>query len=323
MITIDPLVVRQIPDDAFPTRQDPSDPRFGDVILRDPEEADGATGVVLVGVPQDIGVRLNGGRPGAAAGPDAIRSRLYRLAAWDAERETRIEPGFLLDAGDIVCSDDLEEVHERLATITNTIITAGKVPVILGGGHDITYGAFCGVHRELGKLGAFNFDAHLDVRPADRGRNSGTSFRMLIEEKKIDIERFVEFGIQPFANAVAHAEWFRGQGGTIRTLETIRRMGLDDALSGTLAVASAKKQPYYATIDLDAVRAADAPGVSAPSPDGFTAGDLMTVARALGDDRLCVAMDVAEMNPEYDRDEATARLAAHAVARFVSGVARR
>ena len=329
MLSINPLTMTPIAKNAYPTRNDPEDPRFGEVIIRhengeeSDRQVDETTGVVLLGVPQDLGVCRNGGRAGAAGGPDAIRQRLYRLATWDAEVGRSIEPGFIADPGDITCGEDLEEIHDRLTTVTGAIIGSGKVPVIIGGGHDITYGAFCGVFNELGPLGAFNFDAHLDVRPATKGRNSGTSFRMLIEEEKIDVTRFVEFGIQPFANAAAHAAWFTEQGGTIRTLETIRRIGLDESLAGTLAVTREQNRPYYATLDLDAVRAAEAPGVSAPSPDGFSAAELLTVARALGSDPWCVALDIAEMNPEYDQDAATARLAAAAIARFAIGVAAR
>jgi len=318
-----PLQLHAPNEKLFYSRNDPDDPRLGDVVIAPegkltgvPEEAR----VVILGVPQDVGVKRNLGRVGAAGGPEAIRRALYRLAAWDAERKRSIPKGFLCDLGDIDCSGELEDIHRRLSDVVEEIVRQKRVPVVIGGGHDITYGAFCGVHRVHGTLGAFNFDAHLDVRPADSGSHSGTSFRMLIDEEKIDTTRCIQFGIQPFANAAAHAEWFEGSGGVIRTLETIRRVGITGSLSATLRVARSGRLPYYATLDLDAVRAAEAPGVSAPMPDGFEAADLMATARALGADPWCVALDVAEMNPEYDQDGMTARLAAHAIARFVSEV---
>lgn len=318
-----PLHLHAPDDSLFYSRNDPDDPRLGDVVVKpigEEYEIPEGVGIVILGVPQDLGVTRNRGRAGAAGGPEAIRRALYRLAAYDLERKRSIPQGYLCDIGDIDCSGDLEDVHGRLSGVVAELTRQRLVPVVLGGGHDITYGAFGGVHEAYGKLGAFNFDAHLDVRPPGPERNSGTSFRMLIDEGKVDTARCVEFGIQPFANAKAHVEWFESRGGRIRTLETIRRVGITSSLEAALRVARSGRRPYYGTLDLDGVRAAEAPGVSAPMPDGFEGGDLMAAARALGADPYCVALDIAEMNPDYDQDGMTARLAAHAVARFISGV---
>lgn len=323
-----PLLLHRPDPSLFFSNGNPEDSRFGDVTARpagdlveDPVGAiPDSVRAVIVGVPQDLGVQRNGGRVGAAGGPEAIRKRLYRLTPYDAERDREVPKGYLYDLGDIDCGCELEGVHRRLADIVQAIAASDRIPIVIGGGHDITYGAFCGTHAVHGTLGVFNFDAHLDVRPPSPARNSGTSFRMLIDEERVDTARAIQFGIQAFANARAHMEWFRGVGGTIRTLETIRRVGVERSLSATLRVAHRGSSKYYGTLDLDGVRAAEAPGVSAPMPDGFTAADLMATARALGEDRYCVALDIAEMNPTYDRDEITARLAAHAIARFVSGM---
>ena len=67
-------------------------------------------------------------------------------------------------------------------------------------------------------------------------------------------------------------------------------------------------------------RCVHAPGVSATMPDGFTAAELLAAARALGADRSVAALDIVEVNPRFDRDNLTAKLAAHAAIRFVAGV---
>ena len=326
-----PLLLHRPSSSLFFSSNNPDDPRLGDITGR-PDEVptDDPVGAipdevraVLLGVPQDEGVRRNGGRVGAAAGPEAIRRRFYRLAAYDVERNREIPSRFLWDLGDIDCGGELEEVHRRLSDLVDEIIAAGRVPIVLGGGHDITYGALDGAHAACGELGFFNFDAHLDVRPPLPQRNSGTSFRMLIDEGKVDTSRAVQFGIQPFANARAHVEWFTGAGGTISTLEGIRHVGTEAALSEALRIAGRDSTRYYGTLDLDGVRGAEAPGVSAPMPDGFAGADLLAAARALGEDPCCVALDIAEMNPTYDRDELTARLAATAIAGFLGGMLER
>ena len=307
--------------DVFFSRNDPDDPRLGDVVRREPDEFPGTAKVVLVGVPQDIGVGRNHGRRGAAEAPDRVRAMLYRLAAFCTELRCAIPDGFVFDAGDVDCSGELEDIHAQLEAVVRQICSAGLIPVVIGGGHDITYAAASGAYGVYGTLGMFNFDAHLDVRPPIPQRNSGTSFRMLIEEERLDPQRFVEFGIQPFANARKHIEWLEECGGTIRTLDAVREAGVKNALTEALRIATGTEdRPVYGTLDIDGVRSADAPGVSAPSPDGLSAADLLAAARMLGAQPDCVALDVVEVNPVFDTDNRTAKLAAHAIARFLAGV---
>ncbi len=296
---------------------------MGDIVARGIENVPESARVALVGVPQDIGIERNGGRPGAADAPDAIRAMFYRLTPYDAATSRSVPEGFLVDMGNIRCDGGLEEIHERLATVTAAICRAGLLPLVLGGGHDITYASACGVHQVHGQLGAFNFDAHLDVRPPIPLRNSGTSFRMLIDEGKLAPESFVEFGIQSFANAESHVRWLHDAGGTIMTLGEIRELGYDQALARALAIGSPLSSPLYATLDIDGVRAAEAPGVSATMPDGFSSTELLAAARRLGRRSSTVALDIAEMNPRFDRDNITAKLAAHAAMQFVMGVVER
>jgi formimidoylglutamase len=296
---------------------------MGDLTARHPHPFPGNARVALIGVPQDIGVERNGGRPGARQAPDAIRRMLYRMTPYDIETGRSIPPGILFDLGNINCHGELEEIHDRLTEATTIVRRAGLIPLVLGGGHDITYAAASGVHAVDGPLGVLNFDAHLDVRPPNPHRNSGTSFRMLLEEGTIVAGHFAEFGIQSFANAGEHVEWLRSSGGRIISLEEIRARAFDKSLSTAYLIASSDVAAVYGTLDIDGVRAADAPGVSATMPDGFTAAELLATARLLGRKPQTIALDIVEVNPVFDRDGITAKLAAHAALRFIAGVAER
>jgi formimidoylglutamase len=307
----------------FFTKNDPADPRMGDLASRDPAEFPAQARVALVGVPQHIGVERNGGRVGAAEAPDAIRAMLYRLTPYDLATGHSIPNGFLFDMGNIRCDGELEEIHDRLSEVVRGVCAAGVIPLVLGGGHDTTYAAASGVHAVHGPLGLLNLDAHLDVRPPNPLRNSGTSFRMLIEEGKLVANSFVEFGIQGFANAEEHIRWLVRQGGRIITLDEIRARGFSKMLSTAYLIASSGVERLYGTLDIDGVRAADAPGVSATMPDGFSGAELLEAARLLGRRPSTAALDIVEVNPRYDRDNLTAKLAAHAVMRFIAGVRER
>src|SRR5690242_7500160 len=114
------------PDDA-PKR--PDDPRLGEVIERwrgDPEALQPGR-AVLVGFPQDEGVRRNGGRPGAAEAPREVRRRLARLTPWDGSCDVSLADPPPLDLGDVRIGGSLEEAQEALGAVVGAILASGAV----------------------------------------------------------------------------------------------------------------------------------------------------------------------------------------------------
>ena len=181
--------------DAWSTRLDPvvplrpSPPRADDLRLGDYVEfwSGGPSPLrpgrpVLIGFPQDAGVRRNAGRPGAAGAPLAIRRWLYRLTPWDAITGADLTRINLLDLGNVRSGDDVEASQAALAAVVAAVRTAGGLPVVLGGGHETAYGCFLGHVAVAPAVAIVNIDAHLDVRPTLDGRgHSGSSFRQALE----------------------------------------------------------------------------------------------------------------------------------------------
>src|SRR5205085_9502595 len=129
------------------------------------------------------GVRRNGGRPGAAEAPAAIREALFRLTpdAEHADAFTRLLQS-TCDLGDIVVSRDLEADQERLAAVLAPHLARGAIAIILGGGHETAYGHFLGHAQAQRRVAILNWDAHPDVRPVeDNQGHSGTPFRQALE----------------------------------------------------------------------------------------------------------------------------------------------
>jgi formiminoglutamase len=71
-------------------------------------------------------------------------------------------------------------------------------------------------------------------------------------------------------------------------------------------------------IDLDVVRAADSPGVSAPNPTGLTAEEIVQVAGIAGRDPRTRVFEISELNPSYDLDLRSSRLAAILIWTFLA-----
>lgn len=104
----------------------------------------GGKGLAILGFASDEGVRRNGGRTGAAQGPEAIRQASANLAV-------HFEAGFtLVDAGTICCAGrDLELAQEQLAVAVAEILGQGYRPLLWGGGHEMMYAHYCGIRKFL------------------------------------------------------------------------------------------------------------------------------------------------------------------------------
>ncbi|MFM8568233.1 MAG: formimidoylglutamase [Candidatus Kapaibacterium sp.] len=303
---------------------DRHDVRFADRVLCAHDHAPGdLVAVAILGVPQDLGVQRNGGRTGAAEAPRAIREHFARLTVSSGPNELPPER-MILDAGDIKCEGcSLEQIQERQFEVVSTLLSIAETVIVLGGGHDIAYPNGRALAARSESIGIVNVDAHLDVRPmiehdGQHLSHSGSPFRQLLESADVGIPDgcFTEFGIQPFVAAAHHVRYVQDSGHHVMMLEDVRSAGIDTAFGHALRSAAAAES-IYCSFDLDAVASAYAPGVSAPATDGFTAENVIKMARLAAAHPSCRLLDIVEANPRYDVDARTMRLAAQMMAHAV------
>ena len=275
---------------------------------------------VLLGFACDEGVRRNGGRPGAIEGPASIRQALAKQAFHLAKP--------VYEAGDINCRGrDLETAQAHLGAEVSQILFRGGSPVLIGGGHEIAWGCHQGLREHLGEaasaLGIINLDAHFDLRDPAAGGNSGTPFRQIAEwcETHGTPFHYLVLGINPAANTKALFDYARLR--DVRWIEDrfcteARFPALQEAIHEFVASLDC----LYLTVCLDAFCASQAPGVSAPGVPGISPAigialiHFIKRACAAANTRLLL-MDIAEMNPRYDRDDITARLAARLIHEYL------
>ncbi len=276
------------------------------------------SGVALLGVCCDEGVRRNQGRPGARRAPVALRKALAGQA-WHLRRP-------LYDAGNLHIEEQrLEALSEEQADRVAGLLDAGHTPLLLGGGHEIAFGSFLGLARHLADrgpatIGIINFDAHFDLREAAEA-SSGTPFRQIADycaEQGLAFN-YACLGVSETANTQALFMRAAELGALYLQDRDITPWSLP-AVQQKLADFMRPLDALYLSIDLDVLPAATAPGVSAPAPRGVSL-ELLEVlleqVREQAGDRLRVA-DIAEYNPDLDSDGRTARVAArlcHLIAR--------
>lgn len=302
----------------FFTQKDKNDPRMGEVVHTD-EERYSTADIVILGYANDDGITRNESRQGAQDAPDAIRREFYRLTTFNIKKH-------VIDLGDLRSGNSLEESHEIMTSIVEQVLRDGKRIIILGGGGDISYAngrAMADVYGTEWWIGV-NVDSRLDVRIANE-RNNSTQFRQLIEEKRLDPAYFYEVGFQSHFCSPIYYEYIRSLQVHRISLELLRsRAQADIELKEQIRqkfIGHSSSLNTFFSFDMQAVRMADAPGTTAPSPLGLTASEFIQLVKYAASLANTKIVEFNEVNPHFDVDNRTARLVAIGMHRFCSGVA--
>ncbi len=295
------------------------DPRIIDLLgSKCNSEADAK--VALIGFPSDLGVRRNKGRAGARLAPSAIRELLFSLrpdvTCFDAFCALLSQT---IDLGDIPITEDTDKDHARLGEEVERLLSQGVVPIILGGGHDTSFGHFLGYARAKRSVSVCNWDAHADVkRKVDGERHSGSPFRDAFEHESGLLQHYTVAGLFRHNISLENYEYLKRMSNSVFWNDQVDT----DSLSSIYATLPGD---YFATFDLDALDPAYAPGVSARSPasGGMKPEAWLQAARIAGADVRCTSFDIVELNPRFDQDDHTIRLAAFTVWHFLLGLVER
>jgi formiminoglutamase len=202
--------------------------------------------------------------------------------------------------------------------------------VVVGGGHDHAYGEVLGLARAVAakdreaRVAVVNIDAHADVRPHHGEPHSGTPFRRILAESatRVAAASMVQWGLQRACNATAHLQFLHQQGARVVYWEDID--GSETvAAQGLIAILRELADGHAGlslSVDMDAFAQAVSPGVSAPSPLGVPAGAVVRAAAVLGGLTAATQLGIYELNPRFDQDGASSRLAARIAWSFVTGL---
>lgn len=240
------------------------------------DEIPGSTArFVLLGIPEDIGVRANQGIAGTATAWKPALNALLNI------QSTPFFSGEeLLVLGDFQFSDTGEKNTDRLQQkvaeiddivypVIQKIIESGKTPVVIGGGHNNAYPIIKGTSKASnGPIDVVNVDAHADLRPAN-GRHSGNAFSYAIEDGFLT--RYGIFGLHENYNNNEILQ-------TIKSNHHIYPVFFDELLKSDQPIVSVwhsllKKAGPLTGLELDLDSIADVLS-SAASPSGFSLNEI-------------------------------------------------
>lgn len=261
--------------------------------------------VALIGFESDEGVRRNQGRTGAAAAPDILRKALANMASHSGHHQ-------LVDIGNLRAGSDLEAAQQALHDTVLACQRQQMRTLVFGGGHDTAFGHGSGVLDAFPdeSVAIINLDAHLDLRHAPQA-TSGTPFRQLALHCASQQREFHYTCIGASRAANTAALWAEAARRNVTVIDDITALTqFQEVVMAEIARLIASHQRIYLTIDLDVLPAAEMPAVSAPAALGIPLIMLLQIIAPLCKSGKLQAVDLVELNPQFDRDGQGARTAA-------------
>ena len=270
---------------------------------------------VLFGIPEDIGVMANHGRIGTASAYESALKSLVNI-----QHNKFCKGNSLLLLGQLDVTEEMamavdlklsnkehkkqlfklvEKIDKEVSHIIHQIIKAGKIPIVIGGGHNNAYGNIKGLALAKGKpVNAINFDAHTDFRILE-GRHSGNGFSYAYEEGFLKnyfvlglhesfVSKSVFNTIKELHNRVRYVSY--------EEIEVRKTKNYSSQLEEALTFI--KTEPFGVELDLDAI-----PNVysSAMTMTGFSVQQAREYIHYFGKHKNASYLHICEGAPDLDQ----------------------
>ena len=254
--------------------------------------------LVLFGAPFDSTTSY---RPGTRYGSSAIRHESFGLETYSPYQDEDLTDYNVFDAGDLeLCFGSAEAALADIEATAKEILSDNKFPLLLGGEHLITLGAFRATLLKYPELHVIHFDAHTDLRDDYLGAKLSHACVIRRCHDLIGDGRIHQFCIrsgerEEFRFAKEHTDLHKFNfNGLKETIETIGNA------------------PVYFTIDLDCLDPSAFPGTGTPEAGGVSFLELIDAIETVCKTNV-VAADVNELSPMLDASGASTALACKVV----------
>ena len=269
-----------------------------------PDLDDNQFDVALIGVLED---RNSINNKGTAKAPDFFRRKLYELN--EGNYATRI-----VDLGNIKSGHQVSDTYVALKLVVAELIRKNIVPVIIGGGQDLTYPQFMAYEELQQKVDLLVIDSHFDLDESlddTIETNSASYLNKIFSHQPNFLFNFSNIGYQTF---------FVDQ----ESLKVMDKLYFDVHRLGDFTNSVSTAEPIIRnanmiSFDISAIRSSDAVGNGNASPNGFYGEDACQIARYAGMNDKLSSIGFYEYNPDHDPKGQTAMLLSQMIWYFIDG----
>lgn len=235
---------------------------------------------------------------------DSIRIALYGLfpGNWDTP---------IADLGDILQGESIEDTYFALRTTLSILIEKKVIPIILGGGQDLTYSNYRAYDTFSPMVNIVNVDSNFDLGDASQPIKNNSYFGNIITEKPYNLFNYSTIGYQTYFNSQEEID--------LMDKLYFEAYRLGEISKNIHLVEPVMRDAHIVSIDLKSVRASEVSAKQKHSPNGFDGKEICSIARYAGISNKVSSFGVYEYRPSKD-DTATSMLVAQILWYFIEGI---
>ena len=285
--------------------------------------------VGILGVPLGYGASM----AGVDMGPAALRVARLKQRIVALGYAVRDLGDLRIERPEVIPEEDdslkyLEQINaacEQLADQVEEILTAGQLPLVLGGDHSIAIGSFAGVasyfRKQEQSIGLIWFDAHADMNTPEStpsGNIHGMPLAALLGYGTPQLTDIAGFSPKLDPRLCAHVgardidsgerELIRKLGMRFFTMREIDERGMNTCMDEAIAIASTAEAGYAVTFDVDVLDPGDAPGSGTLVRGGLTYREAHLGMEKIAEAGGMRSLEVVEINTALDVNNKTAEL---------------
>ena len=257
--------------------------------------------LVILGVQEDRNSQDNFG---CGENLDFIRKKLYDLFPGNWETE-------IADLGNVLKGNSVSDTYFAVSEIISFLLKKNIIPIIIGGGQDITYVNYRANDQLEQTVNITAVDSRFDLGDLEDDLTSQSYLSKIIMQQPNNLFNYSNVGYQTYFNAQEE----------IQLLDTLffdaYRLGKAKELEN---IEPAFRNADIVSIDIGAVRQSEAPANNNASPNGFYGEEICAIARYAGISDKVSSFGIYEYNSKYDNNHQTANLIAQMIWYFVEGV---
>ncbi len=258
--------------------------------------------IAIVGVEED---RASVGNYGTGTNLDEIRKELYKLypGNW---------PISVADLGNIPQGNSIEDTYFALGELLTFLIKRDIIPIIIGGGQDLTYANYRAYDSLEQTVNLVVVDNKFDLGSIEDELSSQSYLSKIVMNQPNNLFNYSNIGYQTYFNSRDELDLLDS------LFFDAHRLG--DISSSIQMVEPILRDADIVSIDLSSIKKADAPANNNTSPNGLTGAEICAISRYAGISDKVTSFGIYEYNSKYDDKNQTAQLISQMIWYFIEGV---
>jgi arginase family enzyme len=256
--------------------------------------------IAILGVPED----RNTPNKGTSKAPDEIRKELYKL--YKPSSNIRI-----IDLGNLKRGKNTNDTYIALKDVIYELLKKKIIPVVIGGSQELTRPIFAAYEKLKRVTNITAVDSKFDIGDSHEQFDSQSYLSNIVSKKSKYLFNFSNIGYQTYY--VPQDD-----------IELMNKMYFDTLRLGLARSKIQNIEPYIrdsdlVTMDISSVKSSDAPGHYDASIHGFYGEEICQIARYCGTSIKLSCLGLFEVNPDFDKENKTSKLAAQIIWHFLQG----